>query len=161
MDFYSFNNMGQGYNRYGSQNGNGNYNDNDGSNANSSNANGYNGNGDNNGYRSGGNVNGNMGYNNYGSASNRNYGNSGNFNNAGANNDFNNAGSNSDFQSKFDEYSGMSEKQLYAELASVVDRMKRDGSFDISTLENLYATSAPFLNDIQRERMKNIIDMLR
>lgn len=152
MDFYSFNNMGQGYNRYGSQNGNGNYNDNDGSNVNSSNANGYNGNGGNYGYRSGGNVNGNMGYNNYGNVDNRNYGNNVNFNDAGTNNDF---------QSKFDEYSSMSEKQLYAELANVVDRMKRDGSFDISALENLYATSAPFLNDVQRERMKNIIDMLK
>lgn len=142
MDFYSFNNMGQGYNRYGAQNCDENYNNNGGDNVNSSSANGYNASGDNYGNRNGGN----------GNAGNRNYGNNG---------DSNNAGSNNDFQSKFDEYSSMSEKQLYVELANVVERMKRDGSFNISALENLYATSAPFLNEVQRERMKNIIDMLK
>lgn len=151
MDFYSYNDMG-GSNRYGSQN-NGNYNN-----------------------RSFGN-----GVNNSGERVNANYCNSGcnndDFGNRGGNNTnyngysngncdggFDNGNNNcnqNNFQNKFDEYSSMSEKQLYAELANVVDRMKREGTFDISALENLYATSSPYLNEAQRARMKSIIDMLK
>lgn len=151
MDFYSYNDMG-GSNRYGSQN-NGNYN---------------------NGFRNGVNNSGgdsNANYNNgacnnadcsnRGNNTNYNGYNNGNYEGGYSNGNYNNCGNQNDFQNKFDEYSSMSEKQLYAELANVVDRMKKDGTFDISALENLYATSSPYLNETQRARMKGIIDMLK
>lgn len=62
---------------------------------------------------------------------------------------------------KLNEYSGKSEDQLMNDLASTVARMKKDGTFDISSLENLYNTASPFLNDEQRGRMRSIIDMLK
>ncbi len=154
MDFYSFNNMGQGFNRYGAQNDNGNCTE--GNNANY--GNGNNGYDRNNAGNDCGGA-GNFGYNgNNGGYGNGNAGYNGN---ANCNNNGYNCNNGNNFQNKFNEYSSMSEKQLYAELANVVDRMKRDGSFDIGALENLYATSSPFLNEAQRERMKGIIDMLK
>ena len=47
------------------------------------------------------------------------------------------------------------------DLAATVARMKKEGTFDISALENLYDTASPFLNDEQRSRMRSIIDMLK
>ena len=48
-----------------------------------------------------------------------------------------------------------------SELASTVARMKSDGTFDATAMENLYNTAAPFLNDMQRQRMRSIIDMFK
>lgn len=62
---------------------------------------------------------------------------------------------------KLNEFSGKSEDQLMNDLASTVARMKKEGTFDISALENLYDTASPFLNDEQRSRMRSIIDMLK
>lgn len=62
---------------------------------------------------------------------------------------------------KLDEYSSKSEDQLMNDLLSTVARMKKDGTFDISALENLYNTASPFLNDEQRGRMRSIINMLK
>ncbi len=61
---------------------------------------------------------------------------------------------------KFEQYSGKDENQLMSELARTVARMKSEGSFDSSAIENMYNTAAPFLNDEQRKRMRAIIDML-
>ncbi len=66
-----------------------------------------------------------------------------------------------DVRDKFNEYSSKSEQQLMSELSSLVNKMKSDGSFDPQAIENLYNTAAPFLNEMQRERMRAIIDMIR
>ncbi len=61
---------------------------------------------------------------------------------------------------KYDEYSSKSEDQLMSELSAMVARMKNEGTFDPSAIENLYNTASPFLNEAQRQRMKQIVDML-
>lgn len=64
-------------------------------------------------------------------------------------------------KSKLNEYGNKSEEQLMNELLSSVRKMKADGTFDPSALENLFNTAYLFLNDAQRERMRAIIDMLK
>ena len=66
-----------------------------------------------------------------------------------------------DVRNKFEQYSGKSEDQLMNELAATVARMKNDGTFDATAMENLYNTASPFLNDMQRQRMRAIIDMFK
>lgn len=66
-----------------------------------------------------------------------------------------------DFAEKLSGLSGKSEGELYGELNGIVKRMKSEGTFDPAALENVYNTAYPFLNDAQRRRMRNIIDMLR
>lgn len=65
-----------------------------------------------------------------------------------------------EMRDRFDEYSSKSEDQLMSELAAMAARMKGDGSFDPAAIENLYNTASPFLNEAQRQRMRQIIDML-
>lgn len=66
-----------------------------------------------------------------------------------------------DFKNKFDTYTSKSESELMEELTKVAQRMKADGSFDVGMLENLYNTASPMLNDVQRARMRSIIDALK
>lgn len=66
-----------------------------------------------------------------------------------------------DFQSKFNDYASKSEDELMSELNKTVNRMKEEGSFDVNMLENLYRTASPMLNDMQKSRMRSIIDMLK
>ena len=66
-----------------------------------------------------------------------------------------------DMRNKFEQYSGKSEDQLMNELASTVARMKSVGTFDPVALKNLYNTALPFLNDMQKQRMRSIIDMFK
>lgn len=65
-----------------------------------------------------------------------------------------------DIRQKYEQYSSKSEDQLMNELAQTVARMKSDGTFDPTTIQNMYNTAAPFLNDMQRQRMRSIIDAL-
>ncbi|MDE5602221.1 MAG: hypothetical protein K2J16_06970 [Clostridia bacterium] len=65
-----------------------------------------------------------------------------------------------DVRQKFEQYSSKSEEQLLGELASLAERMKNDGTFDPVAIENLYNTASPFLNDMQRQRMRQLVDML-
>lgn len=58
-------------------------------------------------------------------------------------------------------FQGKSEQELMGELTLLVSRMKADGSFDVDSLEKLYATASPMLNDQQKTRMRAIIDMLK
>ena len=89
-----------------------------------------------------------------GNAYNNTYGNNGN-GQCGAD------GIEEDVRNKFEQYSGKSEDQLMNELAATVARMKKDGTFDAAAMENLYNTASPFLNDMQRQRMRAIIDMFK
>ena len=80
--------------------------------------------------------------------------------------DFNGIGSgncdnNGDFKDKFDKYASKSESELIDELTKVAQRMRADGTFDVNMLENLYNTASPMLNQMQRERMRSIIDALK
>ncbi len=68
---------------------------------------------------------------------------------------------NGDFKDKFNNYASKSESELMDELTKVAKKMKADGSFDVAMLENLYNTASPFLNTVQRERMRGIIDALK
>lgn len=79
------------------------------------------------------------------------------FNGTGAGNYDNNG----DFKDKFNNYTSKSESELMDELTKVAKKMKADGSFDVAMLENLYNTASPFLNPVQRERMRGIIDALK
>lgn len=65
-----------------------------------------------------------------------------------------------DVRQKFEEYSSKSEEQLMSELSSLAARMKREGTFDAAVMENLYNTASPFLNEAQRQRMRQLINML-
>lgn len=65
-----------------------------------------------------------------------------------------------DMRQKFEQYSSKSEDQLLCELSALAARMKNEGTFDAAAIENLYATASPFLNDMQRQRMRQLIDML-
>ena len=80
--------------------------------------------------------------------------------------DFNGMGSGNcdnsgDFKDKFDKYASKSERELMDELTKVAQRMREDGTFDVNMLENLYNTASPMLNQMQRERMRSIIDALK
>ena len=66
-----------------------------------------------------------------------------------------------DVYSRLNAYAGKSEEQLFEELKSAADALKAPGKFDPGSLENLYATSAPFLSREQLSRMRAIIDMLK
>lgn len=87
------------------------------------------------------------------------YNNTYNNNNAGGRNGADNI--EADVRNKFEQYSGKSEEQLMNELAATVARMKNDGTFDAAAMENLYNTASPFLNDMQRQRMRAIIDTFK
>ncbi len=65
-----------------------------------------------------------------------------------------------DLKQKFEEYSSKSEDQLMSELSSMAERMKKDGTFDKAALENMYNTASPYLNEMQRQRMRQLINML-
>lgn len=65
------------------------------------------------------------------------------------------------FEQKFDSYAQKSEEELTAQLLDVAKRMKEQGSFDPNALENLYNTAYPMLGEMQRQRMRSIIDMLK
>ena len=68
---------------------------------------------------------------------------------------------NESFEQKFASYAQKSEEELTAQLLDVARRMKEQGSFDQSALENLYNTAYPMLGEMQRQRMRSIIDMLK
>lgn len=65
------------------------------------------------------------------------------------------------FEQKFASYAQKSEEELTAQLLEVARRMKEQGSFDQSALENLYNSAYPMLGETQRQRMRSIIDMLK
>ncbi len=65
------------------------------------------------------------------------------------------------YEDKFAEFSQKSEEELTAQLLESARRMRADGTLDFAALENMYITLSPMLNDFQRERMRNIIDMLK
>ncbi len=65
------------------------------------------------------------------------------------------------FEQKFASYAQKSEEELTAQLLDVARRMKEQGSFDPNALENLYNTAYPMLGEMQRQRMRSIIDMLK
>ena len=66
-----------------------------------------------------------------------------------------------DAMSAYARFQGKSEQELMGELTSLVSRMKADGSFDVESLDKLYDTASPMLNDQQKTRMRAIIDMLK
>ncbi len=68
---------------------------------------------------------------------------------------------NESFEQKIASYAQKSEEDLTAQLLDVARRMKEQGSFDPSALENLYNTAYPMLGEMQRQRMRSIIDMLK
>ncbi len=68
---------------------------------------------------------------------------------------------NESFEQKFASYAQKSEEELTAQLLDVARRMKEQGSFDPNALENLYNTAYPMLGEMQRQRMRSIIDMLK
>ena len=70
-------------------------------------------------------------------------------------------GSDESFEQKFASYAQKSEEELTAQLLDVARRMKEQGSFDPNALENLYNTAYPMLGEMQRQRMRSIIDMLK
>ena len=43
---------------------------------------------------------------------------------------------------------------------TMIQRMKKDGTFDKAALENMYNTASPYLNEMQRQRMRQLINML-
>ena len=65
------------------------------------------------------------------------------------------------FEQKFASYAQKSEEELTAQLLDIARRMKEQGSFDPNALENLYNTAYPMLGEMQRQRMRRIIDMLK
>lgn len=73
----------------------------------------------------------------------------------------NQGGQRQSFEEKFASFAQKSEEELTAQLLETAKRMKAQGSFDSQALENLYNTAYPMLNDVQRQRMRSIIDMLK
>ena len=65
------------------------------------------------------------------------------------------------FEQKFASYAQKSEEELTEQLLDVARRMKEQGSFDPNALENLFRTAYPMLGEMQRQRMRSIIDMLK
>lgn len=66
-----------------------------------------------------------------------------------------------DVRERMEQFNGKTEEQLMSELTAMVARMKSEGTFDTSVIDNLYATASPFLNEEQRQRMRAIVDLLK
>ncbi len=81
--------------------------------------------------------------------------------NGGYNDNRGSQNENKSFEEKFASFAQKSEEELTAQLLETAKRMKAQGSFDSQALENLYNTAYPMLNDVQRQRMRSIIDMLK
>lgn len=60
-----------------------------------------------------------------------------------------------------DKYSGYSESELMQALMSSVSAAKRDGSFDAAQLEEFAGFVSPSLDDAGRERLRELVDMIK
>lgn len=81
--------------------------------------------------------------------------------------DMNGMGSNNfssqkdDFMATYAKYASKRESELMTELQQKVSEMRQNGTLDVQMLEKLYATTSPMLNDIQRQKMRSVIDALK
>lgn len=65
-----------------------------------------------------------------------------------------------DVKNAYDKYKGYSQNQLMQELFAVVNKQKKEGSFDKNQLSALVDSVAPSLDKEQRERLYAILKML-
>lgn len=65
------------------------------------------------------------------------------------------------FKDAYQRYANKSEDELMSELLSKANSMKEQGLFDINSLEKLYATASPLLNEAQQKKMRSVIDALK
>lgn len=65
------------------------------------------------------------------------------------------------FNEAYQRYSGRSEEELMQELLSKAGALRASGQLDVEGLERLYATAAPLLSEVQRKRMRGIIDAIK
>ncbi len=59
------------------------------------------------------------------------------------------------------QYEGKSEDDLMQELFSAAQRGKQDGTFNEEAIKNFVETAGPMLNEEQRQRMNQILSMIR
>lgn len=64
-------------------------------------------------------------------------------------------------QDTISKYEGKSEDEMLIELMKMVDKEKKEGSFNIDAISNFARTAAPMLNQEQREKMEAIIKQLK
>ena len=64
-------------------------------------------------------------------------------------------------QDTISKYQGKSEDEMFSELMKMVDKEKKDGSFNIDTLASFARNAAPMLSSEQREKMEAIIKQLK
>ncbi len=58
-------------------------------------------------------------------------------------------------------YKDKSEDELMAELSKAVENAKKDGSFDEESLENFAELVSPHLSEEQREKLCNLIAVIK
>ncbi len=68
---------------------------------------------------------------------------------------------NAEVVNKYNEYSQKSEQELMRDLNQVANKMKNEGSFDITAIESFFNNASLYLNNEQKGRMRAIIDMLK
>ncbi len=66
-----------------------------------------------------------------------------------------------DFENKYNEYSSKSEDELNSELYKEVEKLKKDGKFNVSDFEKIYETAKMFMSPDQADKMRKIIDRLK
>ena len=66
-----------------------------------------------------------------------------------------------DVRDKINEYASKSQDELMSELLTTATRMKGEGTWTSVDLENFFERVSVFLNSEQRERMRELINMLK
>ena len=72
-----------------------------------------------------------------------------------------NDGLKQDIQNRLNKYQNMSENQLQAELFKEATRQKQNGNLDEKKLNDIKNTLSPMLDESQKNRLEDLIKMLR
>ena len=70
-------------------------------------------------------------------------------------------GSKEDVRKKAEEFSKLSEGELYSELFKNVDEAKKSGNLSSNDLDNFLKTVAPMLNKEQMDKMNDLINKIK
>ena len=66
-----------------------------------------------------------------------------------------------DVTDAFKKYDGMKESDLMSELMKKVSSAKSDGSFSASQLDEFVRLMSPQLDDAQKRRLKELVEMIK
>ena len=65
-----------------------------------------------------------------------------------------------DIDNLINKFNGMSEGELITEVFKIINEKKRNGTFNPDEIDQLASIIAPMLNDEQRQKMQQLIDLI-